>query len=120
MRAADILVSKAGGLIVTESLAAGLPMLLCEVIEGQESGNADFIISQGAAVLTAEPVARLVKELSRWLKDGGKELAERKAKAQAIGLAGCRLQGRRPAAKGCSTGTLYRQKPLQAHPAKGG
>ncbi len=85
MRAADILVSKAGGLIVTESLAAGLPMLLCEVIEGQESGNADFIISQGAAVLASEPEA-LVLELSRWLKDGGSQLAERKAKAHAIGL----------------------------------
>ncbi len=85
MRAADILVSKAGGLIVTESLAAGLPMLLCEVIEGQESGNAEFIISQGAAVLAAEPEG-LVRELARWLEDGEKELTERKEKAQKIGL----------------------------------
>ncbi len=60
-------------------------MLLCEVIEGQESGNAEFIISQGAAVLASEP-EKLVLELSRWLKDGGRQLAERKAKAQAIGL----------------------------------
>ena len=85
MRAADILVSKAGGLIVTESLAAGLPMLLCEVIEGQESGNAEFIISQGAAVLASEPEG-LVRELARWLEDGEKELTERKEKAQKIGL----------------------------------
>jgi 1,2-diacylglycerol 3-beta-galactosyltransferase len=85
MRAADILISKAGGLIVTESLATGLPMLLCEVIEGQESGNAEFIISQDAAVLADEPEG-LVRELARWLKDGEKELAERKEKAQKIGL----------------------------------
>jgi 1,2-diacylglycerol 3-beta-galactosyltransferase len=85
MRAADILISKAGGLIVTESMAAGLPMLLCEVIEGQESGNAEFVISKGAAVLAAEP-DQLVRELALWIKDGGKVLAQHKANAQAIGL----------------------------------
>jgi hypothetical protein len=55
------------------------------VIEGQESGNAEFIISQDAAVLADEPEG-LVRELARWLKDGEKELAERKEKAQKIGL----------------------------------
>lgn len=85
MRAADILISKAGGLITTESMAAGLPMLLCEVIEGQESGNAEFSISQGAAELATDP-ADLVKTLDHWLSDGGRLLAERKARARAIGL----------------------------------
>ena len=43
MRASDLLVSKAGGLIVTESLASGLPMILIDAIPGQESGNAKFV-----------------------------------------------------------------------------
>ena len=40
LHAADCVVSKAGGLIVTESLACGLPLLLVQVIPGQETGNA--------------------------------------------------------------------------------
>lgn len=43
MRASDLLVSKAGGLIVTEALASGLPMILIDAIPGQESGNAKFV-----------------------------------------------------------------------------
>ncbi|MBW6473706.1 MAG: glycosyltransferase [Anaerolineaceae bacterium] len=43
MRASDLLVAKAGGLIVTEALASGLPMILIDVIPGQESGNAKFV-----------------------------------------------------------------------------
>jgi 1,2-diacylglycerol 3-beta-galactosyltransferase len=40
MRAADAIICKAGGLTVTESLACGLPLLLTDVIPGQETGNA--------------------------------------------------------------------------------
>jgi UDP-N-acetylglucosamine:LPS N-acetylglucosamine transferase len=36
MLAADLIVCKAGGLIVSEALAAGLPLLLVEVIPGME------------------------------------------------------------------------------------
>lgn len=43
MKASDLIVTKAGGLIVTESLASGLPLLLIDVIPGQESGNAKFV-----------------------------------------------------------------------------
>ena len=87
LRASDLVMSKAGGLIVTESLAAGLPLLLTEVIEGQESGNAEFILSTGAAELAPKP-AELVKVLTRWLAEGGKGLDERKRNARAIGLPG--------------------------------
>ena len=82
LRASDLVMSKAGGLIVTESLAAGLPLLLTEVIEGQESGNAEFIISPGAAVL-AGPNG-LVRELARWLEEGGKGLCARKRRRRSV------------------------------------
>lgn len=48
MRAADLLISKAGGLIVTEALASGLPLLLVDVIPGQESGNAKLVVDSKA------------------------------------------------------------------------
>lgn len=44
LAASDLNICKAGGLIVTESLASGLPMLLVDVLPGQEVGNADFVI----------------------------------------------------------------------------
>lgn len=43
LKAADLNVCKAGGLIITESLASGLPMLLTDVIPGQEVGNAQYV-----------------------------------------------------------------------------
>jgi len=51
MGAADAIVCKAGGLIVTESLASGLPMLLIDVLPGQEMGNARYVIEGGAGEL---------------------------------------------------------------------
>ncbi len=59
MRATDLMICKAGGLIVTESLACSLPMMLVNVIPGQETGNAEYVVSNGAGVLTESPVAVL-------------------------------------------------------------
>lgn len=50
MSIADLAVSKAGGLTVTESLAMELPMLLYRPIPGQERRNARFMIQTGSAV----------------------------------------------------------------------
>lgn len=43
MKASDLLISKAGGLIVTEGLASGLPIIIVDAIPGQETGNAKFV-----------------------------------------------------------------------------
>ncbi len=56
MHAADVLICKAGGLIVTEGLAAGLPMLLIDVLPGQEVGNADYVVDNAAGDLTPDPL----------------------------------------------------------------
>jgi processive 1,2-diacylglycerol beta-glucosyltransferase len=50
MKAADVLVSKPGGLTVSEALAVGLPEVLFSPIPGQEEANADFLVREGAAV----------------------------------------------------------------------
>jgi len=59
MHAADMIICKAGGLIVTESLACGLPMILIEIIPGQETGNAEYVTALGAADLAESPIAVL-------------------------------------------------------------
>lgn len=50
MAVADLLVSKAGGLTVTEALASGLPMLIIRPTPGQEDGNTQFLTAAGAAI----------------------------------------------------------------------
>ena len=63
MEAADLLITKAGGLTASEALAKGLPMLFIPVIPGHEAENARFLIQQGAAVQVRD-----VEEIARCLK----------------------------------------------------
>ena len=48
MDAADLLISKAGGLTSSEAMAKSLPILIVDPIPGQESRNTDIIIEHGA------------------------------------------------------------------------
>ncbi|MBI3580215.1 MAG: hypothetical protein HY089_12500 [Ignavibacteriales bacterium] len=48
MDAADVLISKSGGLTSSEAMAKHLPMIIIDPIPGQESRNADIIVEQGA------------------------------------------------------------------------
>lgn len=57
MSAADLLVTKPGGLTVSEALACGLPMVLIDPIPGQEERNADYLLENGAAVKAGSPAA---------------------------------------------------------------
>ena len=84
MHAADCVVCKAGGLIVTEALACGLPLLLTEVLPGQEVGNADYVTTNGAGERAEGPLA-LLEALCHWLADGGWELSQRAARARRLG-----------------------------------
>jgi processive 1,2-diacylglycerol beta-glucosyltransferase len=51
MHIADLIVTKPGGLTVTESIACHLPMAIYSAYPGQEKENVDFLIKQKAAVL---------------------------------------------------------------------
>ncbi len=83
-RSSDLIVCKAGGLIVTESLACGLPMILVEVIPGQESGNAEYVVSSGAGDLVETPL-QMLETLHHLMSDGGKLLRERARRAHMLG-----------------------------------
>ncbi|OGW77873.1 MAG: hypothetical protein A3C51_06775 [Omnitrophica bacterium RIFCSPHIGHO2_02_FULL_46_20] len=50
MEIADILISKSGGITVSESLAKCVPMVIISPILGQETGNSNFLIKNGAAI----------------------------------------------------------------------
>lgn len=84
LHAADCVMTKAGGLIVTESLACGLPMFLIQVIPGQETGNAELITLEGAGDLTLEPM-ELLWAMAHWQADGQRVFKERQANARRLG-----------------------------------
>ncbi len=84
MLAADFIVCKAGGLIVSEALAAGLPLLLVEAIPGQEEGNAAYVTAGGAGDLVEDPLEAL-ETICHWLEKEGAGLAERAARARSLG-----------------------------------
>lgn len=50
MAAADLLITKPGGVTVAESLAAGVPLLLTEPIPGPEERHVRYLVERGAAV----------------------------------------------------------------------
>ena len=50
MQAADIIITKPGGLTITEALASNIPMAIFDAIPGQEEENADFLINHNMAI----------------------------------------------------------------------
>ena len=55
MRAADLIVTKAGPSTISEALACGLPLLISGSLRGQEEGNAEWVVESGAGLLTPTP-----------------------------------------------------------------
>ncbi|MFD0694351.1 glycosyltransferase [Paenibacillus sp. GCM10027628] len=62
MALSDLIVTKPGGLTVSEALALELPMMLYKPIPGQEQDNAAFLVGVGAAI-EARNAAELKSQL---------------------------------------------------------
>lgn len=58
MDASDCIITKPGGLTVSESMAKGIPMILINPIPGQEDRNTEFLLNNGLAqkVSTTFPI----------------------------------------------------------------
>jgi len=65
MALSDCIITKPGGLTLSEAIATGLPIFLYRPIPGQELGNARYLASKGAAVIcnTPDGLARSVSAL---------------------------------------------------------
>lgn len=66
MAAADVTITKPGGMTSSEALAAGLPMIIASPYPLQEEVNANVLLEQGAAVRVA-PITTLGHKLKRLL-----------------------------------------------------
>ena len=54
MQACDLLITKPGGLTITEALICGVPLAVFSAIPGQEQKNAEFLLNNNLAVSLAE------------------------------------------------------------------
>ena len=69
MGAADILVTKAGPGTIAEAFIAGLPILLYDAVPGQEEGNVDYVVNQGAGIWCPFLPYALTKQLKLLIMD---------------------------------------------------
>jgi processive 1,2-diacylglycerol beta-glucosyltransferase len=65
MAAADLLITKPGGLTISEALSAGLPMIVTQPIPGAEERHVRYLEQQGVAVpaKTLEEIPQLVTRM---------------------------------------------------------
>ncbi len=57
MLESHLLISKAGGATVQEAVAARCPMIVNQVVPGQEQGNARLLVETGSGAIATEPAA---------------------------------------------------------------
>jgi 1,2-diacylglycerol 3-beta-galactosyltransferase len=75
MRAADVIITKAGPGTISEAMACGLPIILSGYVPGQEEGNVDFVVRNNVGVL-AENALKLVNALRTLVKPGSAVLRQ--------------------------------------------
>lgn len=68
MDISDLLITKPGGMTVSEALVKGLPIFIISPIPGQEEGNASFLIRNGVAS-RVDSSSQLIEVLSRVAND---------------------------------------------------
>ena len=100
MAAADLVISKPGGLTSSEVLARGAAMVIVNPIPGQESRNSDYLLEGGAAIKVNHP-ALIATKVQALLDDPARlEGVRRRAKelghpdaAYAVARAALRMAG---------------------------
>ena len=83
MRACELLITKPGGLTMTEASALGVPMVLYGAIPGQEQFNAAYAVEHGAAIATRSVEEMLATVLE--LLDHPERLHAMRQRALAMG-----------------------------------
>ncbi len=79
MRAADLLVTKAGPGTLAEANAAQLPVVVYDYVPGQERGNVDFVRDNGIGDIAIDSTAQVVRAVERLVKNAERLKAMRVA-----------------------------------------
>ena len=90
MRAADVLVSKAGAVSLAEAFCCQATVVVADVLPGQETGNLNYLLAHDAVAFAGgpQPTAALVASLARSPARRA-ELAARGARLARPGAAAC-------------------------------
>ena len=72
LRQSHLLIGKAGGATVQETIAAGCPMIINHVVSGQEEGNARLIVETRSGVMAHSP-GEVVAQVERAFAGDGKQ-----------------------------------------------
>jgi len=80
MEVSDFIITKAGGLTLSECLCKNLPMILMNPIPGQEEKNADYFLECGVALQSLSPESLEFK--TRYLIEHPEKLEDMKKKTQ--------------------------------------
>jgi processive 1,2-diacylglycerol beta-glucosyltransferase len=75
LQASQLLIGKAGGATVQETIAAGCPMIINHVVAGQEEGNAQLVVETNSGVIAHSP-AEVAAQVQRAFVDGAKQWHE--------------------------------------------
>jgi UDP-N-acetylglucosamine:LPS N-acetylglucosamine transferase len=92
MRACDLLVTKAGGVTLAEAFSCGLPVVVHDVLPGQEAGNLQYVLGHEAVLFApdADSLAGIVHDLVQdpprrgALAERGARLARQSASQQIV------------------------------------
>jgi processive 1,2-diacylglycerol beta-glucosyltransferase len=87
MSACDILITKPGGLTITEALIKHVPIIITSTIPGQEEKNADYLLNNGIAarIKNSDSIVAIIKQISssKTRLNYMKEIAKEKSKPDA-------------------------------------
>ena len=78
MRAADLLVTKAGPGTLAEANAAQLPVVVYDYVPGQERGNVDFVRHNGIGEVAINNTGEVVRAVERLVRSPGRLEAMRR------------------------------------------
>jgi len=74
MRASDVLVTKAGGLTLAEAFCCRMPVVIHDLLPGQEAGNLEYVLAQDAVVYAPTPTG-LVRSVAQLANDRNRRAA---------------------------------------------
>ena len=86
MSACDLIITKPGGMTISESLAKNLPLIFFSIIPGQETANAEFIVKHGAGIIL-EDINR-IKDIVSELRKSREKLEKFKQNTAALSCPG--------------------------------
>ncbi len=81
MGASDILITKAGPGTICEAFIAGLPIILYDAVPGQEEGNVDYVVKNGAGAWCPFPWD-VLRQLRAWINEPEAREQARQASAR--------------------------------------